>query len=162
MSLNNDGDTICAIATPPGRGGVGIIRVSGPLSRQIAQKILHFSPRPRHAHFADFLDDSSKLIDQGIALYFPAPHSFTGEEVVEFQGHGGAFILDLLLRQILSLGARLARPGEFSERAFINDKLDLAQAEAIADLIEASSEEAARSAIRTLQGEFSHLIQSLS
>lgn len=162
MSLNNDGDTICAIATPPGRGGVGIIRVSGPLSRQIAQKILHFSPRPRHAHFADFLDDSSKLIDQGIALYFPAPHSFTGEEVVEFQGHGGAFILDLLLRQILSLGARLARPGEFSERAFINDKLDLAQAEAIADLIEASSEEAARSAIQTLQGEFSHLIKSLS
>lgn len=162
MSLSTDSDTICAIATPPGRGGVGIIRVSGPLSAQIAYKILHFRPQPRYAHFADFLDADSKLIDQGIAVYFPGPNSFTGEDVVEFQGHGGAFVLDRVLREILSLGARLARPGEFSERAFINDKLDLAQAEAIADLIEASSEEAAKSAMRTLQGEFSRLIQSLS
>lgn len=162
MSLNTDGDTICAIATPPGRGGVGIIRVSGPLALDIAQKILHFSPRTRHAHFTDFLDDNSELIDQGIAIYFPAPHSFTGEDVLEFQGHGGAFVLDRLLKNIISAGARLARPGEFSERAFINDKLDLAQAEAIADLIEASSEEAAKSAIKTLQGEFSRLIQTLS
>lgn len=162
MSLNTDGDTICAIATPPGRGGVGIIRVSGPLALNIAQKILRFSPRARHAHFADFLDDNSELIDQGIAIYFPAPHSFTGEHVLELQGHGGAFVLDRLLKQVISMGARLARPGEFSERAFINDKLDLAQAEAIADLIEASSEEAAKSAMRTLQGEFSRLIQTLS
>lgn len=161
MSLSTDTDTICAIATPPGRSGVGIVRISGPLSGDIALKILHFLPSPRHAHFTGFYDTDSTLIDQGLALYFPSPNSFTGEDVLELQGHGGYFILDYLLKEAIKAGARIARPGEFSERAFLNDKIDLAQAEAIADLIESSSEEAARSAMRTLQGDFSKLINSL-
>lgn len=161
MSYSTDADTICAIATPPGRSGVGIVRVSGPMSRDIAHKLLHFFPTPRHAHFSKFYGANAQLIDQGIALFFPSPNSFTGEDVLELQGHGGYFVLDFLLKETIKAGARIARPGEFSERAFLNDKIDLAQAEAIADLIESSSEEAARSALRTLQGDFSKLINSL-
>ena len=161
MSLATDSDTICAIATPPGRGGVGVVRVSGPLVRTIANRLVHFDPNPRHAHYASIFDRNSELIDQGIVLFFPGPNSFTGEDVLELQGHGGAFVLDRLMNEVAFCGARLARPGEFSERAFINDKMDLTQAEAIADLIESSSEEAARSAMRTLQGEFSTLINTL-
>lgn len=162
MSFSTDTDTICAIATPPGRSGVGIVRVSGPMSRDIAHKLLHFFPTPRYAHFSNFYATNAQLIDQGIALFFPSPNSFTGEDVLELQGHGGYFVLDFLLKEAVKAGARIARPGEFSERAFLNDKIDLAQAEAIADLIESSSEEAARSALRTLQGDFSKLINSLS
>ena len=156
-----DSDTIAAVATPPGRGGVGIIRISGNQTRKIATQILGLEPRPRYAHYGAFYDQQGIEIDQGIALFFPNPHSFTGEDILELQGHGGPVILDLLLREALSLGARSARPGEFSERAFLNDKLDLAQAEAIADLIDSSSEQAARSALRSLQGEFSRRINEL-
>jgi len=154
-------DTIAAIATAPGQAGVGIVRVSGPAARDIAVTMLGYEPRPRHAHYGPFHDQQGQLIDEGIGLYFPNPHSFTGEDVFEIQGHGGTVILDLLLRQVCSLGARLARPGEFSERAFLNDKLDLAQAEAIADLIESSSEQAARCAVRSMQGVFSRRIETL-
>ncbi|MDO8906940.1 MAG: tRNA uridine-5-carboxymethylaminomethyl(34) synthesis GTPase MnmE [Pseudohongiella sp.] len=158
----SDTDTICAITTPPGRSGVGIIRVSGPGSAQIAEQLLHFVPKPRYAHYCPFFDKSSELLDQGIALFFPGPNSFTGEDILELQGHGGHFVLDNLLQAVMSSGARLARPGEFTERAFLNNKIDLAQAEAIADLIDSSSREAARSAVRTLQGEFSRLIERLA
>ncbi|MEC8427219.1 MAG: tRNA uridine-5-carboxymethylaminomethyl(34) synthesis GTPase MnmE, partial [Pseudomonadota bacterium] len=129
-------DTIAAIATPPGKGGVGIIRVSGPKVEAIAQTILQRAPQPRVAHYGAFYESDDDILDQGIALFFPGPNSFTGEDVLELQGHGGPVILDCLLKRVLSLGARLANPGEFSERAFLNDKLDLAQAEAIADLID--------------------------
>ena len=154
-------DTIAAIATAPGQAGVGIVRVSGPKAADIAGKILGFQPKPRYAHYGPFKDASGELIDEGIALYFPNPHSFTGEDVLELQGHGGTVILDMLLREVCSQGVRLARPGEFSERAFLNDKLDLAQAEAIADLIESSSEQAARCAVRSMQGVFSRRIDEL-
>lgn len=154
-------DTICAIATPSGRSGIGVLRVSGPACQTIAKAILGSLPRPRHAHYAVFRDEDGSPLDQGIALYFPAPHSFTGEDVLELQGHGGTQILNALLRRLLGLGARLAQAGEFSERAFINDKIDLLQAEAIADLIDASSEQAMRSAMRTLQGDFSSAIGAL-
>ncbi|MBS3803656.1 MAG: tRNA uridine-5-carboxymethylaminomethyl(34) synthesis GTPase MnmE [Oleiphilaceae bacterium] len=154
-------DTIAAIATAPGRAGVGIIRVSGPLAKAIACQVLGFDPRPRYAHFGPFIGPAGAVLDEGIGLFFPNPHSFTGEDVLELQGHGGTVILDMLLRAVCDLGARLARPGEFSERAFLNDKLDLAQAEAIADLIESSSEQAARYAVRSLQGAFSQRIDSL-
>lgn len=154
-------DTIAAIATAPGRGGVGIVRVSGPLVNKVAATLLNQPLQPRHAHYLPFLTADGQLIDEGIALFFPGPHSFTGEDVLEFQGHGGPVILDMLLREITRLGVRLARPGEFSERAFLNDKLDLAQAEAIADLIEASSEQAARNALQSLQGAFSQRINEL-
>ncbi|MDI9243791.1 tRNA uridine-5-carboxymethylaminomethyl(34) synthesis GTPase MnmE [Marinobacter sp. CHS3-4] len=154
-------DTIAAIATAPGQSGVGIVRVSGPQASAIAETILGFIPRPRYAHYGPFYDPDGELIDEGIALYFPNPHSFTGEDVLELQGHGGTVIMDMLLRLACDLGARLARPGEFSERAFLNDKLDLAQAEAIADLIESSSEQAARCAVRSLQGAFSRRIDAL-
>ncbi|VUD64583.1 tRNA modification GTPase MnmE [Thalassocella blandensis] len=154
-------DTICAVATAPGRGGVGIIRVSGPLSLSLAKTLLQFQPTPRHAHFCDFRLSDGELIDQGIALFFPGPHSFTGEDVLELQGHGGPVILDILLQELIRHGARLANPGEFSERAFLNDKLDLAQAEAIADLIEANSKQAAKQALNSLKGEFSKKIDVL-
>jgi tRNA modification GTPase len=154
-------DTIAAIATAPGQAGVGIVRVSGPKTRAIARTMLGFEPNPRYAHYGPFLDASGVLIDEGIGLFFPNPHSFTGEDVFELQGHGGTVILDLLLRAVCAQGARLARPGEFSERAFLNDKLDLAQAEAIADLIESSSEQAARCAVRSMQGVFSRRIDQL-
>ncbi|MEH6648816.1 MAG: tRNA uridine-5-carboxymethylaminomethyl(34) synthesis GTPase MnmE [Motiliproteus sp.] len=156
-----DTDTIAAVATPPGRGGVGMIRISGKLAAPLAQQLLGLTPKPRYAHYGAFYDRQGVEIDRGIALYFPNPHSFTGEDVLELQGHGGPVILDLILREILASGARSARPGEFSERAFLNDKLDLAQAEAIADLIDSSSEQAARSALRSLQGEFSNRIHAL-
>lgn len=159
MTLHTD--TIAAIATAPGRGGVGIIRVSGPKAKDIAQAIFRQSLTPRHAHYGNFHAADDRILDQGLAIYFPAPNSFTGEEVLELQGHGGPVILDLLLREITRLGVRLARPGEFSERAFLNDKLDLAQAEAIADLIDASSEQAARNALHSLQGVFSKHIHEL-
>jgi tRNA modification GTPase len=157
----NATDTIAAIATAPGQAGVGIIRISGPRVSTIARAMLGFTPRPRYAHYGPFYDQQGELIDEGIALFFPNPHSFTGEDVLELQGHGGTVILDLLLRAACDLGARLARPGEFSERAFLNDKLDLTQAEAIADLIESSSEQAARCAVRSLQGAFSRRIDAL-
>lgn len=154
-------DTIAAVATPPGRGGVGIVRVSGPACSDIAQAIIGLVPEPRYATLALFRDAEGSVIDEGIVLFFPAPNSFTGEHVLEFQGHGGPVVMDLLLSRILSLGARMARPGEFSERAFLNDKLDLVQAEAIADLIEADTAAAARLATRSLQGAFSRQIHGL-
>ena len=155
-------DTIVAQATPPGRGGVGILRVSGPKAQDVAKAVLGILPKPRYAHYLPFLASDGTTLDEGIALFFPNPHSFTGEDVLELQGHGGPVILDLLLKRILDIpGVRIARPGEFSERAFLNDKLDLAQAEAIADLIDASSEQAAKSALSSLQGVFSKKINTL-
>ncbi|WP_372983249.1 tRNA uridine-5-carboxymethylaminomethyl(34) synthesis GTPase MnmE [Marinobacter sediminum] len=159
--MSQTADTIAAIATAPGQAGVGIVRVSGPAAADIARQMLGFIPKPRYAHYGPFLDQNGGLIDEGIGLFFPNPHSFTGEDVFELQGHGGTVILDLLLREVCSHGARLARPGEFSERAFLNDKLDLAQAEAIADLIESSSEQAARCAVRSMQGVFSRRVDDL-
>jgi tRNA modification GTPase len=154
-------DTIAAVATAAGRGGVGILRISGPLTQSLALALIGTLPAPRHATLATWVDGQGNPIDHGLALYFPAPHSFTGEAVLELQGHGGPVVLDLLLRRVLQLGARTARPGEFSERAFLNGKLDLAQAEAIADLIESGSEAAARAALRSLTGEFSQQVHVL-
>jgi tRNA modification GTPase len=159
--LPRPADTICAIATPPGAGGVGIVRISGPLAPDIARTMAGRLPAPRHAAFCAFRDAGGEVIDTGIALYFPAPASFTGEDVVELQGHGGPFILHRLVQRALELGARQARPGEFSERAFLNDKLDLVQAEAIADLIASGTEAAARAAQRSLQGVFSQRVHAL-
>ena len=155
-------ETIVAQATAPGRGGIGILRVSGPLATEVAQAVLRKCPKPRMADYLPFRDADGTVLDQGIALYFKSPNSFTGEDVLELQGHGGQVVLDLLLKRILQIdGIRLARPGEFSEQAFLNDKLDLAQAEAIADLIDATSEQAARSALKSLQGEFSKKVNEL-
>ena len=155
-------ETIVAQATAPGRGSIGILRVSGPLATDVAQAVLGKCPKPRMADYLPFKDADGTILDQGIALYFKSPNSFTGEDVLEFQGHGGQVVLDLLLKRILQIdGIRLARPGEFSEQAFLNDKLDLAQAEAIADLIDATSEQAARSALKSLQGEFSKKVNEL-
>jgi len=162
MLSASDQDTICAIATPPGRAGVGVVRVSGPLAAKLALSLLGFAPRARHAHYCAFSNPDGELIDQGLALYFPGPNSFTGEDVLELQGHGGHYLLNALIETLTTQGARMARPGEFSERAFLNNKMDLAQAEAIADLVDSSSEEAARSALRTLQGEFSRRIHTLA
>ncbi|MBD3609705.1 MAG: tRNA uridine-5-carboxymethylaminomethyl(34) synthesis GTPase MnmE, partial [Gammaproteobacteria bacterium] len=159
--MNSSTDTIAAIATPPGRGGVGIIRLSGPGVKGIAEQTLGHVPAPRQAEYLAFKDEQGVTLDEGIALYFVAPHSFTGEDVLELQAHGGPVVLDMLLQAVVRMGARIARPGEFSERAFLNDKLDLAQAEAIADLIDASSEQAARSALRSLQGDFSNRVHAL-
>jgi tRNA modification GTPase len=153
-------DTIAAIATPPGRGGIGIIRVSGTRTAVITRTILGSVPDARQAAYLSFHNSEGTTLDQGIALYFPAPHSFTGEDVLELQGHGGPVVLDLLLQACLQAGARLARPGEFSERAFLNDKVDLAQAEAIADLIDAGTIQAARSALQSLQGVFSEWVHA--
>jgi tRNA modification GTPase len=155
-------DTIVAAATPPGRGGIGIVRISGPKAPELAAVIAGELPQPRHATFARFLDAEQQPIDAGFVLFFPAPHSYTGEHVVELQGHGGAVVLEALVVRALQLGARRALPGEFTQRAFLNDKLDLAQAEAIADLIDAGSREAARAAMRSLQGEFSVMVQGLT
>jgi len=157
----NQQDTIAAVATPPGRGGVGIVRVSGALCKILAKKLLGITPTPRHAHYLPFLDVQGEIIDEGIALYFPGPNSFTGEDVLEFQGHGGPVLLDRLLENLLQLGVRLAQPGEFSQRAFLNDKLDLAQAEAIADMIDATSRQAADNALKSLQGVFSQKVHAL-
>jgi len=165
MSANNAQapvvDTICAIATPPGVGGVGIIRISGPLCRSIADQLLGISLQTRHAHFARFKDEHGQTIDSGIALLFTAPASFTGEDILELQGHGGSQVLQMLMSRILELGARPARPGEFSERAFLNNKLDLVQVEAIADLIESGTEASVRAAQRSLEGVFSGAVNEL-
>ncbi|ELC0660669.1 tRNA uridine-5-carboxymethylaminomethyl(34) synthesis GTPase MnmE [Vibrio fluvialis] len=155
-------DTIVAQATAPGRGGVGIIRVSGPKAAEVALAVTGRTLKPRYAEYLPFKDESGVELDQGIALFFPNPNSFTGEDVLELQGHGGPVVMDMLIKRILTItGVRPARPGEFSERAFLNDKMDLTQAEAIADLIDASSEEAAKSALKSLQGQFSKRIHTL-
>ncbi len=155
-------DTIAAIATAPGRAGIGVVRVSGPAVRKIAAAILARTLQARVATLCDFLEAKSGILDRGIAIFYPAPHSYTGEDVLELQGHGGMAVLRLVLRRCLDLGARPAQPGEFTERAFLNDKLDLAQAESVADLIDASSEAAARGAMRSLAGEFSGRIGRLN
>ena len=152
-------DTIAAIATPPGRGGVGIVRGSGPACSDLAKALIGHLPPPRQAVYCAFQAADGSAIDQGIVLYFPAPRSFTGEDILEFQGHGGIVVMDALLRRCLELGARLARPGELTERAFLNGKLDLAQAEAVADLIESATTLGARLAVRSLQGAFSQRIE---
>ncbi len=159
MALNTD--TIAAIATAQGRGGVGIVRISGGQAAHIAQQLLGLCPKPRHAQYADFKDETGQPIDQGIALFFVAPHSYTGEDVLELQGHGGTAVLQLLLQRCLNLGARLANAGEFTQRAYLNHKLDLAQAEGVADLIAATTAEAARSAMRSLHGDFSAAVRQL-
>lgn len=155
-------DTIVAPATPPGRGGIGIVRVSGPKVPEIAAVLLGELPPPRTARFARFLDASREPLDAGLALFFPSPRSYTGEHVLEVQGHGGPMVLEALVARVIELGARRAQPGEFTLRAFLNGKLDLAQAEAIADLIDAGSREAARAAMRSLQGEFSAMVRGLT
>lgn len=154
-------DTIAAVATAPGIGGVAIIRISGPLAETIGAHICLVTLKPRYATFVPFLDMDGQLVDRGVALFFPGPNSFTGEDVLELQGHGGPVIVDMLLTTVLHHGARIARPGEFSERAFLNDKIDLIQAEAIADLINSQSIQAARAAIRSLEGDFSKHITQL-
>ncbi len=154
-------DTIAAQATARGAAGVGVLRVSGPGAAEIARRILGRDPQPRHAHLCTVSDAAGEALDQVLLLYFPAPHSYTGEHVLELHGHGSPVLLDLLLKRLLQLGARLARPGEFTERAFLNGKLDLAQAEAVADLIAAGSEASARAALRSLDGEFSRRVRAL-
>ena len=160
--MSQERETIAAVATAPGRGGIGVVRVSGPRAKAVAITLSGREPAPRHAHYGPFHADDGEVIDEGLMLFFPGPHSFTGEDVLELQGHGGPVVMDMLLQRCIGLGVRLARPGEFSERAFLNDKLDLAQAEAIADLIEASSAQAARNAVRSLQGEFSRRVHELN
>lgn len=159
--LSPNVDTIAAIATAQGRGGIGVIRISGPDIEIIAQGILGKLPLARQAAYCSFLDENGGVLDEGIALYFPAPHSYTGDNVLELQGHGGSAVLQMLLQRCLELGARLAQPGEFTRRAFLNNKLDLAQAESVADLINATTTIAARSAMRSLSGEFSAAIHGL-
>ena len=159
--MADQGETISAIATPPGTGGIGIVRVSGPHSLLIAERITGSRPEPRLVRYCTFRDPVGRVIDRGIVLYFQGPGSYTGEDVVEFHGHGGPMVLNLLLNVTLEHGARPARPGEFTERAFLNDKLDLVQAEAVADLIDSKSEYAARSAVRSLEGEFSRAVSLL-
>lgn len=159
--MKYDTDTIAAQATPPGRGGVGIIRISGPKVLSITHAVLNKNVEARIANFCNFFAQDRNIIDQGYAVYFSSPHSFTGEDVLELHGHGGQVVMDILLQRVLELGARLARPGEFLERAFLNHKLDLTQVEAVADLIDASSSQAAQNAVRSLQGEFSKKIQAI-
>ena len=154
-------ETICALATAIGQSGIGVIRVSGPLSKIISKKILHLELKPRHAFYGPFYDNEDNTIDKGVAIYFPGPNSYTGEDVVEFQGHGGMSVMRKLLETALIFGARLSEPGEFSKRAFLNGKMDLVQAEAVQDLIQSSSEESALSAVRSLTGEFSEKINHL-
>ncbi len=154
-------ETICALATAIGQSGIGVIRVSGPLSKIIFKKILHIELKPRHAFYGPFYDNEDNTIDKGVAIYFPGPNSYTGEDVVEFQGHGGMSVMRKLLETALIFGARLSEPGEFSKRAFLNGKMDLVQAEAVQDLIQSSSEESALSAVRSLTGEFSEKINHL-
>ena len=154
-------ETICALATAIGQSGIGVIRVSGPLSKIISKKILHIELKPRHAFYGPFYDNEDNTIDKGVAIYFPGPNSYTGEDVVEFQGHGGMSVMRKLLETALLFGARLSEPGEFSKRAFLNGKMDLVQAEAVQDLIQSSSDESALSAVRSLTGEFSEKINHL-
>jgi tRNA modification GTPase len=156
-----EADVIAAVASGSGRAAIGVIRLSGPELRRFMPPLLGREIFPRRATLTDFLDSSGHALDTGIALFFPGPHSYTGEDVLELQGHGGPAVLQLVLRRCLALGARLAQPGEFSRRAFLNEKLDLAQAESVADLIEAGSEAAARAALRSLKGEFSEQINGL-
>ena len=158
--ISSNKDTIVAQATATGQGGVGIVRLSGPKSAEILEAFIGFKAKPRYAHYTPF-HETDQQIDEGIALLFPGPNSFTGEDVAELQCHGGPVVIDLIIRRAIKLGARMARPGEFSERAFLNDKLDLTQAEAIADLIESSSEQAARCALKSLQGAFSREVDQL-
>ena len=155
-------DTIVAIATPIGKGGIGIVRVSGPKAKVCASKIIGTVPKNRYAEYVPFKDFDNNIIDRGIVLYFEGPNSFTGEDVIEFQAHGGPVVLDILMKEILKIhGIRIAEPGEFSKRAFLNNKLDLAQAEAIADLINSNTEQAARFAINSIEGKFSKLINKI-
>lgn len=162
MDFELTNDTIVAQATPPGRGGVGIVRVSGPAARTVAERMLGHCPAPRKAEYLPFKDLDGAVLDEGIALFFQGPNSFTGEDVLELQGHGGPILIDMIIKAILDFPeVRPARPGEFSERAFLNDKLDLTQAEAIADLINTTSEQAAKAALQSLQGGFSHEIDQL-
>ena len=154
-------DTIAAVATPPGRGGIGVVRVSGPDVAPLARRLVGRLPPARFATVANFRAADGEVIDAGLVLYFQAPHSFTGEDVLELHGHGGPVVLRRLLDRVRTLGARLARPGEFTERAFLNGKLDLAQAEAVADLIDSASTGAARSAMRSLSGEFSRHVRDI-
>lgn len=160
MSINST-DTIAAIATASGAGGIGVVRVSGPLSQHIASEILGYCPAPRHAAYLDFKHANGDLIDRGIAIFYPNPHSYTGEDVLELQAHGGTALMQILLARCISLGARQAEPGEFTRRAYLNEKMDLAQAEAVADVINAATTEAAQSAVRSLSGEFSLHIHTL-
>ncbi len=162
MTEQNLTPTIVARATPAGRGGVAVIRISGPAVRHLAIELIGELPRPRHATLAGFHDEAGEALDLGLALFFPAPQSLTGEDVLELHAHGGPVVVDLLLERVLALGARLARPGEFTERAFLNDKLDLTQAEAIADLIDAESRAGARAAQRSLRGDFSAAVLALN
>ena len=155
-------DTIAAVATPSGRGGIGVVRVSGPAAAAVATSVLGAVPQPRRAKLARFRDARGEALDQGIALFFPAPHSYTGEDVLELHGHAGPVVMQALLRACVEAGARLAEPGEFTRRAYLEGKLDLAQAEAVADLIDAASQEAARAALRSLSGAFSATIEALS
>jgi tRNA modification GTPase len=161
VSITNSSDTIAAIATASGAGGIGVVRVSGPLSQTIATSILGHCPKPRHAAYLDFIQADGDLIDRGIAIFYPNPHSYTGEDVLELQGHGGTALMQILLARCIALGARQAEPGEFTRRAYLNDKMDLAQAEAVADVINAATVEAAKSAVRSLSGEFSQRINTL-
>jgi tRNA modification GTPase len=161
-AMNERADTIVAVASGPGAGGVGVLRVSGPQAALLARTLLGRDPKPRHAHYAAFRDRDAAVLDRGLLLWFPAPHSYTGEDVLELQTHGSPVVLRLLLARLIELGARHARPGEFSERAFLNGKLDLAQAEAVADLIASGSETAARAAQRSLDGAFSERVHTLT
>jgi tRNA modification GTPase len=160
--MNTRADTIAAVASAPGAGGVGVLRVSGSHAAALARVLLGRDPKPRHAHYAAFRDRDGRVLDRGLLLWFPAPHSYTGEDVLELQVHGSPVVLRLLLARLIELGARHARPGEFSERAFLNGKLDLAQAEAVADLIASGSEAAARAAQRSLDGAFSEQVHALT
>ena len=159
--MNSKTETIAAISTPPGKGGIGIVRVSGPDTPEICKKLFSETLLPRVAHYLPFLDEYNSILDKGIAIFFAAPHSYTGEHVLELQAHGGPVSLELILQRILKLGVRRARPGEFTERAFLNDKMDLTQAEAVADIIESSSEQAVRAAARSLDGLFSETVHEL-
>jgi tRNA modification GTPase len=161
VNITNSSDTIAAIATASGAGGIGVVRVSGPLSQSIAVSVLGHCPKSRHAAYLDFLQADGDLIDRGIAIFYPNPHSYTGEDVLELQGHGGTALMQILLARCIALGARQAEPGEFTRRAYLNDKMDLAQAEAVADVINAATIEAAKSAVRSLSGEFSQRINTL-
>ena len=154
-------DVIAAVATPAGRGGVAVLRLSGPNLRPLLSELVQSELAPRRATLSKFRDATGGIIDHGLALFFPAPHSYTGEDIVELHAHGGPVVVQMLLARCLELGARIAEPGEFTKRAFLNDKLDLAQAEGVADLINATTREAARCAIRSLEGEFSERIDAL-
>ncbi|ABL02720.1 tRNA modification GTPase trmE [Candidatus Ruthia magnifica str. Cm (Calyptogena magnifica)] len=160
--MNSSETTICALASGVCKGGIGVVRVSGPLCKVIAKKMLGFVPKPRYAHYGLFFDQENDEIDKGIALFFPKPHSFTGEDILEFQGHGGMSVMCCLLESVISMGAKPADPGEFSKRAFLNGKMNLVQAEAVADMINANSKRASKSAFRSLSGEFSNQVNALT